>query len=112
MHTNVKNQTGIAKHNDRFLTAAAALRKSVAKPRVDMIEAFLYPTYVEIFCLVDVKQTRGKIPLESLEKFICQDFDMPAVRPGSDMNLSIYIEENLKPICAAYLAAGKDLLPL
>lgn len=111
MITNVKNKTGNAKDNSRFLIAAAALRKSLAKkPRVDMIHAQLYPTYVDVFCLVDAMQRDCKISLANLERFVCEAFDRPQVPEGSDMTLSIYVTDNINNICAAYIAAGKELI--
>jgi hypothetical protein len=110
MTSNVANKTRFSKFQKHKLGAEILKNSLQPKQPVRIIEAFLYPTYVHAFYLQGDDQIRCKIGLEALETFIRSHFYGLPKSEQMDMNMAIYLEENLKAICASYLEAGKDII--
>lgn len=111
MTTKVVNQ--INKSYSNLEKGRAILAKfQDQRPEIVLLDAVRYPTYIEAYYLSDGRQVRARIDIRNIEAFINNDFNVPAVPAGSDMNISIYLDENLDDVTKAYIYLGKEIMPL
>lgn len=75
-----------------------------------LIHAGQHDDYVEVDCLTGHKQMHVKIALDKLQEFAIEKWHDHS-RPG-DVTIYDFIDENLVKIIEAYLAAGKETMPL
>lgn len=112
MTTKVLNKNRFSKFQKHGIATAALSKALKPKPEIVILNVTHYPTYIEVYFLKDCFQVRAKIEIRNMENFIHNDFNVPAIPSGSDMNISIYLDENLEDVTRAYLTAGKEIMPL
>jgi|GEM_PF-3286404 len=109
IRTKLVNQNGFFNTN-KLKRANEAFEKAIAsKPRITIIQAVAYPTFVQVYYLQDLSQNDVRISLLNFEIFVCEYFEVLPKTNEIDINLSEYIDTNLNAICAAYLASGKEI---
>lgn len=112
IRTNVNNKSRFFNFQKYKVASEALLNVLSPKAQVTLINSQMYPTYVDVYYLKGIEQNRSKISIQSLETFIQECYSILPKNDGIDMNISIYLEENLKLICEAYLASGKETISL
>ena len=94
------------------LTTANAILPNQLFPKTDitLIHAVQHEAYAEVAYLESTELKNAKIPMEKLQDFAIDKWH-DQDKPG-DITVYDFVDENLIKVIEAYIAAGKEILPL
>lgn len=110
MNTNVIKKTHPATNSFRLAIAKDALVMALKpKEKITVMHAVLYADNARVHYLEGFRQKHAKILLPKLEAFVLDGYSSSDI---SDINIYYFLEEKIKDVCQAYIAAGKEIIAL
>ncbi len=106
----VNNPKELSKFQRRQIALGAIAKTDRPKPEISISEVRSYATFVQVFYLENGEQRSALIKIKNLMAYLMDCPGMLPADPNTDVHMAYYLEENMQLVCAAYLAAGKEIM--